>query len=240
MLNLLIVGAPRSGTSLLCALLAQQDGIALVHEDMTLAWRRQVGHDVIGVKLCIPNQIVLGPLRGSQRILLYSRARLYEILRKRVSSRVRKPIMPGKMTIRDFQEFENWKIIATVRDPEEVITSIQSRGGQPLKEAFRRYRAATLTIHCVWSEQRDRVDLVDFDCLVRRPVEVIGDICDRLGVIFDEGRIDGNTPNYRQSVIDSRRSKQRDFEDRLRHGVFDGDWELTQAFRELAVAAREL
>ena len=60
--GLLIIGPPRSGTTLLAALLAAHSHIGVIMEGMGYDARHLLGVEVWANKLCVPNQITLDPV----------------------------------------------------------------------------------------------------------------------------------------------------------------------------------
>ncbi|HEX2228509.1 MAG TPA: sulfotransferase, partial [Candidatus Binatia bacterium] len=57
--HLLILGAPRSGTTLLATMISRHTEIGILNEDRGWAMRRLLGKTVVGNKRCVPNQIEL-------------------------------------------------------------------------------------------------------------------------------------------------------------------------------------
>jgi|AntRauTorcE11898_2_1112593.scaffolds.fasta_scaffold00135_14 hypothetical protein len=233
MKHVLIVGAPRSGTSLLTWLLGSQDGIALSSEVNGKAWYRVVGHDVVGVKLCVPEQIQLRPQTPVRRNLKRIEKHLSRPLHRVFGPPFHRPHTPAKMSIEDFLEFENPHVICVVRDPHEVVGSIMKRGDEPRWAAQRMYKSAIDIIYSVWNENPDRVSLVDFDKLVERPAAIVGNLCRSIGVDFDEERLSGYTKNYSRSSVDSKKGGGRCVESKLDHPVFRKNPDVSEKYRVL-------
>lgn len=237
MQHLLIVGAQRSGTSLLTWLLGAQDGIAVSTEVRSGAWRRVVGHEAVGVKLCIPGQIQLRRQSRPARALRRLEKHLLRPVHDRVGAWVRTPAVPGRMSIMDFLELESPLVIPILRDPHEVIASNRSRGRQPLWECRRQFRQAVGTIHALWTSHPEQVLLVDFETLVRDPETIVRNCCERLQQPFDPTRITGYTKNYGRSRIDPQRAPRRALTERLDHTVFEDNTRLRAQYAELLEAA---
>jgi hypothetical protein len=237
MQHLLIIGAQRSGTSLLTWLLGSQDGVALSTEVRNRAWRRVVGHEVIGVKLLVPGQIQLRRQSHSRRAFKRIEKHLLRPVHNVVGAYVRTPALPGRMSIEDFLELESPFVIPILRDPHEVIASNHDRGEQPLWECRRQFRHAVETIHALWKSHPGRVHLVDFELLVRDPETVVRQCCESLQQPFDPARISGYTKNYGRDRIDSEKAPSRPLPERLEHPVFDGRAQLRAQYDELLEAA---
>lgn len=237
MQHLLIVGAQRSGTSLLTWLLGAQDGIAVSTEVRSRAWRRVVGHEVVGVKLCIPGQIQLRRQPPPVRALKRLEKHLLRPLHDRVGAWVRTPAVPARMSIMDFLTLESPLIVPILRDPQEVIASNHHRGRQPLWECRRQFREAVQTIYTVWKSYPGTVLPVDFESLVREPEQVVRSCCAQMQQPFDPTRISGYTKNYGRSDIEPNRAPRRSLAQRLDHPVFERWPRLREQYSELLEAA---
>ncbi len=233
MQHLLIVGSPRSGTSLLTWLLGSQDGIAISSEVKGKAWYRVVGHETVGVKLCVPEQIRLQPQSRLTRNFKRLEKNLFRPLHAVFGPPFHRPHLPGKMSITDFMEFEDPLVVGVFRDPHEVTESIMSRGKQPKWVAHATYADAIESIHGAWSENRDRVQLVDFDQLIADPETVVQSLCQSLGVPFDRERLSGYTKNYRRGDIDVNKKGGRSHASRLDHAVFRKRPDVAARYSEL-------
>ena len=51
---LLLLGAPRSGTTLLATMISRHSEIAIINEDRSWATRRTLGKAAVGNKRCVP------------------------------------------------------------------------------------------------------------------------------------------------------------------------------------------
>lgn len=114
--HVLIIGVPRSGTSLLSSLLGAHPEIGLVCEDFGRSWLDIIGKRVVGNKLCVPRQIDLHK-KNNVIMKLFRRFGLLSLWPKSMYS------------IDDYLELPNLKIIAIKRDDQSVTSSINKRGG---------------------------------------------------------------------------------------------------------------
>jgi len=55
--HLLIIGAPRSGTTLLAAMIGAHSKVAMLIEDRFFSIKKLTGKEVLANKLCIPHQL---------------------------------------------------------------------------------------------------------------------------------------------------------------------------------------
>jgi hypothetical protein len=128
-------------------------------------------------------------------------------------------------------------ILGVLRDPHEVVHSIQVRGQQPYREALRQYRSSVKSIHAVWQSAPDRVIPVDFDSLVHDPHRVVRICCEALGQEFDPNRVNGFTKNYKSTAFDKSKAGGRELSERLRHPALNGDLSVLDKYCELLRAA---
>ncbi len=160
--HVLVLGAPRSGTTILAAMLSAHPEVAIVAEDRKGKWRGTLSKQVIGVKLLTPNQVEMtrgaletafwGPYIAGLRVArrLGFRAPWYSTTRSRLS-------------IRDMQALPYCKIVGIIRDPGRVITSIHRRGKQPLGEARWRWTRTIQILHQLKLETPEDVELAPCD-----------------------------------------------------------------------------
>lgn len=238
MRHLLIIGSQRSGTSLLATLLGSQNDIAVSSEVKTRAWRHVLSHHVVGVKLCVPEQIMLNQPGRFARIGRRIAKNTLRPLHKHIGPRVR---LPGRelssVSIMEFFQLEKPLIVGVLRDPHEVVHSIQVRGEQPYREALRQYRSAVDSIYAAWRFDPERVIPVDFDSLVHDPHRVVRLCCEALDQEFNPERVSGFTKNYKNAAFDKSKAGGRALTDRLRHPALDGDVSVRGKYAELLRAA---
>ncbi len=222
------MGSPRSGTSLLTWLLGSQDQIAVSSEVKRKAWFRVVGHEVVGVKLCTPEQIRLNRQPKFVRLLKRVEKNLFRPLHRVFGPPFHRPHAPGKMAVADFMRFDNPFAICVLRDPHEVVNSIMERGKQPEWAAHRIYESSIKTLYATWIRYPEHVYLIDFDRLVATPEKVVEGICSWIGIEFDPERVSGYTKNYGRDRI-----RRVGIEERLDHPVFRKNPNLAEKYREL-------
>lgn len=126
--GILALGAPRTGTSLLSTLLGAHGSIAMMDEDIYGASRRIVGGKIPANKLCMPSQI--HPTQRRSRF--YGLFRLNGYLRKHFVYRV----PSSYVSIADYAEFFDLKIICIVRNPVRAVESIMDRERLSRNEAI--------------------------------------------------------------------------------------------------------
>lgn len=189
---LLILGTPRSGTTLLTAMIGCHPSVAMLSEDFTGAVRKLVGKPVVGNKLCVPNQIDLFN-RNRRLIGLLSRRGI--------------PLhhIPSKLSINDYIRKFDARMIMTLRDPNAVVSSIIRRGENPLDVAVQRWADGIRILYKLKSDHPERVLIIRFNDLVSSTEHALRSACNHLGIVFYNQMMDGYiyTPIYNNNEIDA-------------------------------------
>jgi hypothetical protein len=186
--GIVVLGAPRSGTTLLANVVGAHPRIAMMFEELHGGAFRVIGGKIPGVKLCTPNQVDLdrrfGPLN---RVIGLS-----GWLRKNVGYR-----MPSsRVSLRDMMAVADLHLLCLIRDPARALDAIRRR--ERLTEAVchdilvRTYRLFD-RLH---GEPDLRCQVISLDRLLHDPEQQIRRICDWLGVEFDTAMLDGPRHNH--------------------------------------------
>lgn len=180
-LHLLILGSPRSGTTLIASLIGSHSDVAMLIEDINFSITKLTGKKVVANKLCIPNQIQL-----------YRRAGFFSRLTRKIGLRDFIKIYPNsRFTITDYLSLENSRIIAIIRNGYDVVFSIQKRGKKKFKLSAYRWCRAIEIIHYLYNTYNDRVFLLSFENLVNNPENQIKAIAGFLGLPFEKSMLNG-------------------------------------------------
>ena len=174
--KLLILGVPRSGTTLLTSMIGAHPDIAMLNEDLSFAMHTIVSKPVVGNKLCIPNQIQLEPTLLSR----ISRRYDFRIYRSR-----------SIISINEYLKDDDLKLIIILRDPRAAISSMMKRGNQTFNEAVYRWQQGTEISSTLRSREEDRTLLVSFEVLVQDPQLVMEAVCEFSDIEFDAGMLEG-------------------------------------------------
>lgn len=114
-IHLLILGLPRSGTSILSSLIGAHSKVAMLNEDFGKAWLNAIGKPVAGNKLCVPRQI--GHIRKRNMVIkVMNRFGMFKFWPKSYYS------------VNDYLTIPNLKIIIIKRNQEKVVNSLKNRG----------------------------------------------------------------------------------------------------------------
>ncbi len=225
--NLLVFGAPRSGTSLLAGMLGAHPDIAMAHEDTGEGWTHIVGKPIRGVKLVAPNQIEHTHALSS-RLRRY-RHRLARYGVQNLGLNWPRFKLQSIYAIRDFQTSPNSRILAIVRDPQENVESIRRRGKNPRSVAEYRWARALEVIATVQAETPSLIRVVYYDNLVTEPETTMRRCLDWLELPYSDRVIQGQTPNYDLAAIDASKAGGRGT-NREAHAIFRKHPDLFEAF----------
>jgi hypothetical protein len=176
---LLLIGAPRSGTTLLATMIGRHTDVGMVNEDISgKGLIKILGKPLTGNKLCVPNQIQLHRRGGLVLTLLRKLGITSESPRSR-------------HCILDYLELPNLKLVAIVRDGNDSIASMVARGETRFKKAARRWGEAIEAIFELRARFSERVLVVTFEELVLRPANTLEKLCAFLEIEFQEQMMDG-------------------------------------------------
>lgn len=194
---LLLLGAPRSGTTLLATMIGRHTDVGMLNEDVSGRGIGIIlGKQVSGNKLCVPNQIGLIQRRSLGRRVL-----------KKLGFVAEAP--NSKYCIRDYLELPNLKVLAIIRDGNDSIASMMSRGKNKLKKAARRWSEAIEIIDELKRQYGDRVLVVAFDDLLLQPGALLERVCKFLGITFQDQMLDGYKHNPYYPEAELKREKAR-------------------------------
>jgi hypothetical protein len=196
----LVIGSPRSGTTLCAAMIGAHPDVGMHSEDVRHGSDTLLGKKVWGNKLCIPNQITLDPRPDNRSIW----TRLEDGVRAVVGKPRR---LPGEMesyppppdrqhTIRTYVE-DGARVIAMLRDPDHVVDSIRRRGNVSVEQGKYRWAQAIRAIYKVHQGYSDRTCLVQFTNLVCEPERVMRNVCALLNLSYSAKMPEGyrHTPS---------------------------------------------
>jgi hypothetical protein len=179
--HLLILGAPRSGTTLLATMISRHTEIAVLNEDKGWALRRVLGKTVVGNKRCIPNQIELkrrGPLH-------------FRFLK---DLGLAKEYQSSEYSIEDYLTLPNIKIVGLIRGGNDVISSVMGRSEKGFRGASYRWCRAVEIIHELARRVPETVLVVSFESLVLRPKQNMERVAAFLNVEYQDRMLEG--PEY--------------------------------------------
>ncbi|MFQ5515272.1 MAG: sulfotransferase [Myxococcota bacterium] len=192
----MVIGVPRSGTTLLASMIGVHPDAAILIEDVTLAFTSIVGKQVTGNKLCVPNQIEM-----------VRRATLLTRILNKVGFSLRWPT--ARYSIMEHLRLEGSQIIGIIRNPHDVVASIMRRGKQSRAEAIYRWTRGIEILNSLVQQVPDRILIVAYESLVREPERTMRGISSFLDLRFDSVMLEGfrHNPIYPgQSSLDASRA----------------------------------
>lgn len=196
--NLLILGAARSGTTLLAAMLASHSQASVLFEDVWGGAGRILAKRYKGVKLCIPKQIELQHHWSLLDLVLARIPKLKNVppLFKTATS---------KYSIEDYLLNEDLKIVAIVRDAKSATSSMQKWSELPDKVAMSDWSRAVEVMHGLYEKNKGRMIVVHFNSLVTAPEQTARALCDFLDVEYEPNMLQAHrhTPIYETNKIDA-------------------------------------
>lgn len=203
--RLLIVGLPRSGTTLLTCLVGSHPECIAMSECLSCEEGKIVSPaKIIANKLCCPNQIQLNhpPSRTlGQRLI----DRFWTKPLIRLKGGVPEDCVPGgSISFSRYVEKKNAQLLFILREPNHVIDSIIRRGGQSQKRAMSRWIHGIQEMSAAYAKF-DRVTyVVKFSDMIKKTEQVLQSICDFLSLEYQEDMHKGyqNTPQYSRNSLD--------------------------------------
>lgn len=180
----LILGAPRSGTTLLASMIAMHSDVAMLIEDRFFSVKRIIGKNVIANKLCIPTQIELTKRAG---YVTRSLKKLGFFINYTSS----------KFNIEDYLKLKNIKVITIIRDGNDVISSIMKRGKKESRIARERWERAGQIIYELNTKYPEKTVTISYEDLVTDPESLINKIADFIGIDFQPQMLEG----YKHNIL---------------------------------------
>ena len=196
--NLLILGAARSGTTLLATMLATNSQIGVLFEDLWGGAGRILARRYKGVKLCIPNQIELN-YYWSILDLILARIPKLNSLPPLFKSAI------SKYSISDYLLNDDLKLVAILRDVESVTASMQKRTNRTSEEAISEWCRAVEVIYTLYEKHHDRMIVINFNSLVTAPEDTAKALCAFLDIEFEQTMLQAykHTPIYQTNKIEA-------------------------------------
>ncbi len=176
--KLLIIGPPRSGTSLIASMIGAHPEIGIMIEDMHFTIHKIGGKKIIGNKLCLPQQIDIN-----------KKANIFSRVLQRMGLLMNYP--RADQSINDYLRHNEMKVIGIIRDGDKVVESIQKRGKKSYKTALLRWEKALEIIDEVQLKIKDRMIIVSYDKFLQNPENQLHKICSFLNVDFDLSMMNG-------------------------------------------------
>lgn len=204
--RLLIVGLPRSGTTLLTCLVGSHPECVAMSECLSCEEGKIVSPaKVIANKLCCPNQVQLThppPRTLGQRLL----DRYWNELYIRLRGGVPEDYVPGgSVSISGYVEQKDAQLLFILREPNQVIDSIIRRGGQSRDRAVARWANGIQEMSAAYAKFEGSTYVVKFSDLITKTEQLLQSICKFVNLNYHEEMVGEykNTPQYNKNQLDS-------------------------------------
>jgi hypothetical protein len=212
----LILGAPRSGTTLLAAMISSHEEATILMEDYYGGVFRILSKQRPGVKLCMPNQIELEEGRFTIKLRKLANIGLSQL--NVILGHIKlKPLNPfiirSTYSIRDYiNTADKIHIISILRSPVEATKSETKRGGLDSSASKRQWLRALEILDELHQEREsfESFTLIDFYQLVTEPENTIRKVFSNQKLTFSAASLDGfkHTPQYQaQTKINPNKAK---------------------------------
>lgn len=192
--HLLIIGAPRTGTTLLATMISRHTEIGVLNEDKGWSMRKLLGKTLVGNKRCIPNQIELK-----------QPSKLHIRLWKKLG--LTREYQSSQFCIEDYLTLPHIKIIGIIRNGNDAISSGMRRGKKSFPGAAYRWCRAIEIIHELKTRLPDSVLVVSFEDLVLHPRENMNRVAEFLKVEYQDRMLEG--PVYNPWYPESGMNKEK-------------------------------
>lgn len=207
-MNILVLGCPGSGTTMVEAMLGAHPHVAMLDEDQTMSCRRIIGKPHVGTKLCVPNQIQLVRrfrVVGKKEVKLPIGSALVSAFR-RMGFGGTFPQCP--FSIMDLILNDDWKIVWVYRDKEATVDSIVKRKNKGIprwggrEHAYWMYRQAEETARALrkyLSAEGGGMFHIHYEEVIATPHAEMMDLCGWLGIVNESDVMvaNGNAHNWR-------------------------------------------
>jgi hypothetical protein len=232
--HLLIIGAPRTGTTLLATMISRHTEIGVLNEDKGWSMRKLLGKPLVGNKRCIPNQIELKRPR-----------KLHIRLWKKIG--LAKEYQSSQFCIEDYLTLPHIKIIGIIREGNDAISSGMRRGKKSFRGAAYRWCRSIEIIHELKTRFPDLVQVISFEDLVLHPKENMIRTAAFLGVEYQERMLEGPAYNpwYPETGMNeekvNRSKKERiDFKLAEQFPVVQGQYQELLSFCQTAATSEPM
>lgn len=207
--HLLVLGSPRSGTTLLASMLGHHTEIGMVNECLDFGIRYPIGSPISANKLCIPNQIEL-KRRGH---------RLVNIARRIGSVGQTTPMQRIPWSCFSIQDhinrLDDLRFVLIIRDGDAVISSMIKRGSKSFATALHWWSRSIEVIDELHSTFPDRCLVLSFSDLVNEAEIQMRRVAHFLDIPFQERMLEGYrfNPTYpgRKSIDKSKADSAETF-----------------------------
>ncbi|HEY7989900.1 MAG TPA: sulfotransferase [Stellaceae bacterium] len=177
-----VLGAPRSGTTLVATALGAHAGIAMLSEDCDGAMFTFVGGKLPGVKLCTPNHVDI----ERRWHWFYEPLRRIGWLRHHFNYRLPR----SKLSLRDMAARAELKIVCILREPQANIAAIRRRAERSESVSRDMLRRTYGIYEKLSREPLMEPHFLSYEKLIGDPEAQLRGLCQWLDLPFDAAMLD--------------------------------------------------
>ena len=178
----MVLGAQRSGTTLVATALAAHPAIALLMEERRGGLFRIAGGKMPAVKLCTPSQVDL----DRRWRAIYQLGRRIGWVARNFDYRMPR----SRLSLRDMAARAELKAVCLIREPSASLAALRRRENRSDRIGRDILRRTYDIFERLTDEPRIEPQILSFDRFVRDPKTQLGRLCDWLDLPFDSAMLD--------------------------------------------------
>lgn len=245
--RLLIVGAPRSGTTVISSVIGHHTHIGIINEDVTGRVERIIGKSIIGNKLCIPHQIEIENRKNIIAVKLKMVMKnitplkiIFKWMQKNVFFINFVVGTRGKYSIKDYLD-KNFYVVGIIRNKMECIDSQIRHGNAPPSFAYYRWKRTIEILNELYEKEQDKILIISYEKFLENPTSEMRRFCYYIGLEFKASMIDGAGMNSTYNISGIKKpSKQIKNETKINEAIkkrYKEDYEIDNLYLKLLNAA---
>lgn len=203
----IVLGLPRSGTTLISTAIGCHEEICMLDEDFFLSVSRITGGKLPAVKLCIPNHV---QMRRKWK-LWWQPVRWNGFLRKRLHYTLPRSLF----SIEDYLQHYDCRFICILREPRKTLSALDNRGHTKLKKALKAARHAYDIYEELYARMPEQVAFISFDAFLSDPDAQNKALCDFIGVNYSDAMLEAPNKNerYKGQKFDTSKVGAEDYDE---------------------------
>lgn len=192
---IVVLGAPRSGTTLVATALGAHAGIAFLSEDVNGGMFRFVGGKLPGVKLCTPVHVDI----DRHWRWYYEPLRRVRWLRRHFNYRLPR----SKLSLRDMAARADLKVVCILREPQSNMAAIRRRADRSERVCRDMLRRTYALYEKLPLERGMEPRFLSYERFVSEPEAQLRDLCEWIGLPFDVAMLEAPrlNPKYPEAAF---------------------------------------
>lgn len=217
---LIVLGAQRSGTTLVATAIGAHSGIAMLNEERHGAMFKVVGGKLPAVKLCTPSQVQMDRRWNPIFHLIFK----IDWILHRIAYRTPR----SRISLRDMTDRAELLAVCLIRDPSASLDALRRREKWPEKAFRDTLRRTYRLFEQLPREPRIQFCIMSYDRFIRDPETQLRRLCQWLGLSFDPAMLEAPrlNPYYPETTFRVEKAS-----DRPEFGHREDDAELAELRR---------